>query len=65
MIKTNFSQDIILPSDQSEIIEQATFSYSPLGKLFKKQIKTIEDQGIKQVGALKLWSQKKIRKSLF
>ena len=54
MIKTNFSQDIILPSDQSEIIEQATFSYSPLGKLFKKQIKTIEDQGIKQVGALKL-----------
>ena len=39
----------ILPSDQSRIIEQAKFSYSPLGKAFEKQIKTIEDQEIKQV----------------
>ena len=43
----------ILPSDQSGMIEQAKFTYSPLGKAFKKQIKTIEDQGIKQVEALK------------
>ena len=43
----------ILPSDQSRIIEQAKFSYSPLGKAFEKQIKTIEDQEIKQVEALK------------
>ena len=43
----------ILPSDQSRIIEQAKFTYSPLGKAFEKQIKTIEDQGIKQVEALK------------
>ena len=42
----------ILSSDQSRIIEQAKFTYSPLGKLFEKQIKTIEDQGIKQVEAL-------------
>ena len=42
-----------MPSDQSRIIEQAKFSYSPLGKAFEKQIKTIEDQEIKQVEALK------------
>ena len=44
-------KDILL-SDQSRI-EQAKFTYSPLSKAFEKQIKTIEDQGIKQVEALK------------
>ena len=34
----------ILPSDQSRIIEQAKFTYSPFGKASKKQIKTIEEQ---------------------
>ena len=43
----------ILPSNQQQIIEQAKFFYSPLGKAFEKQIKTIEDQGQKQVEALK------------
>ena len=43
----------ILPSNQKQIIEQAKFTYSPLGKAFEKQIKTIEDQGKKQVEALK------------
>ena len=42
----------ILPSNQQQIIEQAKFTYSPLGKSFEKQIKTIEDQGKKQVDAL-------------
>ena len=42
----------ILPSNQQKIIEQAKFTYSPLGKAFQKQIKTIEDQGKKQVDAL-------------
>ena len=42
----------ILPSNQQQIIEQAKFTYSPLGKAFEKQIKTIEDQGKKQVKAL-------------
>ena len=42
----------ILPSNQRQIIEQAKLTYSPLGKDFKKQIKTIEDQGQKQVNAL-------------
>ena len=31
------------------MIEQPTFTYSPLGKAFEKQIKTIEDQGEKQI----------------
>ena len=43
----------ILPSDQSKIIEQAKFTYSPLGKAFEKKRKTIKDQGTKQVEALK------------
>ena len=34
----------ILSSDQSRIIESARFTYSPLGKAFEKQIKTIEEQ---------------------
>ena len=42
-----------MSSYQSRIIEQAKFTYSPLGKAFEKQIKTTEDQGLKQVEALK------------
>ena len=42
----------ILPSNQQQIIEQARFTYSPLGKAFEKEIKTIEDQGQKQVETL-------------
>ena len=44
----------ISPSDQSTIIKQAMFTYSPLGKGFEKQIKTIEEQGKKQIRALKV-----------
>ena len=43
----------ILPSNQQQIIEQAKFTYSPLGKAFEKQIKTIEYQSKKQVDTLK------------
>ena len=39
----------ILPSDQSRILEQEKFTYSPLGKDFEKHIKTIEDKGKKQM----------------
>ena len=42
----------ILPSDQQQIIEQTKFAYSPVGKPFKKQTKTIEDQKEKQAKAL-------------
>ena len=44
----------ILPPNQRRVIEQAKFAFSPLGKAFEKQIKTIEEQGKKQVLALKL-----------
>ena len=42
----------ILPCNQSRTIEQGKFTYSPLGKAFEKQIKTIDDQQMKQVEAL-------------
>ena len=42
----------ILPSNQQQIIQQAKFAYSPLRKAFEKQIKTIKDQGEKQVKAI-------------
>ena len=35
----------IIPLDESRLLEQAKFSYSPSGKAFEKQIKTTEDQG--------------------
>ena len=42
-----------MPSNQKQIIEQAKFTYSPLGKAFEKQTKTIEFQEEKQVDAVK------------
>ena len=42
----------ILPSNQQQIIQPAKFNYSPLGKALEKQIKTIKDQGEKQVAVL-------------
>ena len=48
----SFLMVMILPSNQQQITEQTTFIFSPLGKAFVKQIKTIENQGKKQVDAL-------------
>ena len=42
----------ILPSNKQQITEQAKFTYSPLGKAFEKQIKTIEDQREKQIKSM-------------
>ena len=42
----------ILPSNQQQIIEEAKFTYSPLGKALEKQTKTIEDKGEKQIKAI-------------
>ena len=42
----------ILPSNQQQIIQQAKFTYPPLGKAFEKQTKTIKDQGEKQTKAI-------------
>ena len=43
----------ILPSNQKQMIQHAKFTYSPFGKAFEKQTKTIEDPGEKQIDALK------------
>ena len=48
----------------NKIIEQARFTYSPLGKAFEKQIKTIEDQGKKQIDALKVLEPKEETKPI-
>ena len=42
----------IFPSNQKQMIQQATFTYSPPGKAFEKQIQTIEDQVQKQIKAI-------------
>ena len=42
----------LLHCNQKQIIYQAKFTYSLLGKAFEKQAKTIEDQEIKYVEAL-------------
>ena len=43
----------------NKIIEEAKFTYSPLGKAFEKQTKTIEDQEEKQIKAINESSFKK------
>ena len=52
----------ILPSDQSRILEQAMFTYSPLWKAFEKQRKSIEEQGKKQIEALEVLKQEENKK---
>ena len=51
----------ILPSNQQQIIKQAKFTYSPLGKDFEKQTKTIEDQGEKQTKTIEDQLEKQIK----
>ena len=46
------TREEILPSNQQQIIQQAKFTYSPLGKALEKQVKTIKDQGKEQVKAI-------------
>ena len=54
----------ILPSNQQQTIEQARFTYCPLGKAFEKQIKTIKDQGKKQINALEKLKPKEQTKAI-
>ena len=53
-----------LPFNQQQIMEQAKFTYSSLGKAFVKQIETIEDQGQKQVDALESLKAKEQTKAI-
>ena len=57
-----FTGKKILPSDQSRIIEQAKFAYSPIVKAFEKQKKTNKEQGQKQVIALEVLKPEKNKK---
>ena len=41
-----------MPFNQQQISGQAKFTYSPLGKAFEKQTKTIKYQGEKQIKAI-------------
>ena len=50
----------IFPFNQQQIIEQAKFSYSPLGKAFEKQTKTIEDQGEKQIKPIQDYKEQSV-----
>ena len=52
----------VLPFNQRQIIEQAKFTYSLLGKAFEKQRKTIEYQGMKELEALKALKPEEIQK---
>ena len=47
-----FTGEEILPSIQQQTREQAKFIFSPLGKDFERQTKTIKDQGEKQIKQL-------------
>ena len=49
----------ILLSNEKQMIEQANFTYYPLGRAFEKQIKTIEVQGEKQIKAIQNQGQVK------
>ena len=54
----------ILSSNQKQLINQAKFTYSPLGKAFEKQIKTIKDQDKKRVEALENLKPKEQTKAI-
>ena len=47
-----------LPPDQRRVIDKAKFIYSPSGKAFEKQTKTIEEHGNKQIDAITNQSKK-------
>ena len=51
----------ILPVKRYSHLINIKFSYSPLGKAFEKQTKTIEDQGKKQIDSLADLKPKEIK----
>ena len=57
-------EEILPPNNQQQIIERAKFTFSPLGKAFEKQIKIIDEQGPKQVKALKNLKPKEQTKAI-
>ena len=56
--------EVILPPDQSRVIELAKLTYFYLGNAFEKQIKTTENQGEKQIKTIEEHG-KQLAKSTF
>ena len=50
----------ILPSGSSEILQQASFTYSPLKNTLETKAKTIEGQGEKQIKAIENKGEKQL-----
>ena len=53
----------VLCSNQKQIIEQAKFTYSPLGKAFKKQTRIIVEQGREQNEAIEVHGKQLLKSS--
>ena len=53
----------ILPFNKQKIIEQAKVTYSPLGKAFEKQTKSIEDEGRRIIDALETLKLKETKET--
>ena len=51
----------MLSNQKKKILEQANFTYSPLGKAFQKQRKTIEEQGKKQINAITNQNERSVK----
>ena len=56
----SLTREEMLLTDQKRVIKQAKLTYSPLGKAFEIQTKTIEEQGKKQVEALKVLMEEEL-----
>lgn len=54
-----------MPPKQHRIIEEAKFTYLPLGKALEKQIKTVEEQEKNKDKWLKIWENDQNRKDDF
>ena len=53
----------VLCSTQRQVIEQAKFTYSPLGKAFKKQTRIIVEQGREQNEAIEVHGKQLLKSS--
>lgn len=54
-----------MPPKQHRIIEEAKFTYLPLGKALEKQIKTVEEQEKNKDKWLKVWENDQNKKDDF
>ena len=60
-----FTGEEILPFDQRRVIEQAKFTYHPLGKASQKQTKTIEGQEKNHIKAIENHGKQLVESNAF